>query len=118
MASASSESVPNKSNDLISNLKRDAGFTIRIIFQLAFDGLAVFVILLVLYLLELAINLMGMPDGNILEKILQYSHLVILIIYLCFATVSIFLCLKERMDNATDKENVKRKTKKKKQSEK
>lgn len=112
MASGSEGSSKQESSSLGSDLKRRAAFTVVLVAQLILDGIAALFILLILNLLERAITFMGIPDGNILRMILQYSHLAILILFLFFAIISVYSLLRERVKGESGKKS-KRKAKSK-----
>lgn len=99
MANASSDLTvgefdPSKSG---IDLKREARFTLNITIVLILDAIPPLVILAVLELLNRAIVFLGLPDGTMLHIILQYSHLLILGIYLIYAIIHATVIFKDRL---------------------
>jgi hypothetical protein len=89
--------MPSSSDNSRANLKREASFAIEIIIILILDGFVVLTILIVTYLLDKAIGAMGLADGLLLHQILQYSHVLYMIIYLFFSFIHISIFLKDRI---------------------
>ncbi len=79
------------------DLKREARFTLNITVVLVLDAIPSLIILVVLDLLNRAIAFLGLPDGNMLHMILQYSHLLILGIYLVYAIIHATVIFKDRL---------------------
>jgi hypothetical protein len=99
MASASNGLTINKLNPNKQgiDLKREARFTLNITIVLILDGIPSLVILGVLELLNKAIALLSLPDGNMFQSIFQYSHYLILGIYLVYAIIHVSTIFKDRL---------------------
>ena len=79
------------------DLKREARFTWNITAILILDAIPSIVILAVLDLLDRAISFLGAPGGATIHLILQYSHLMILGIYLVYAIIHVTVIFKDRL---------------------
>lgn len=92
--------MDSEPSNLKSNLKKKAEFTIELIATLILDGITALVIICILYILNKAIIFIGMAEGNIIGLVLEYSHVITLIIFLFFTIIHISTFLK---DNAKGK---------------